>query len=67
MIITWKQQYYRDKPALNVTGSIIDFHNNNNSTSIKIKQKITGQTGNDETKDVEISKQFLEKSRNAIN
>ena len=27
----------------------------------------TGQTGNDETKDVEISKQFLEKSRNAIN
>ena len=36
-------------------GNIIDFpDDNNNSASYKFKQKITGQTGNGGTKDVEI-------------
>ena len=56
-------QYYRDdEPALNTNGEIIDFPaNNNNSASFKFKQLITGQAGNNDTKDVEkISKKFLE-------
>ena len=48
-------QYYRDEPALDNNGNIIDFSDdNNNSASFKFKQKITGQTGNDDTKAVEI-------------
>ena len=47
-------QYYRDEPALNDDGNTIDFPNDsNNSISFKFKQKITGQTVNNETKDVE--------------
>ena len=47
-------QYYRDEPALNDDGNTIDFPNDsNNSVSFKFKQKITGQTVNNETKDVE--------------
>ena len=56
-------QYYRDdEPALNTNGEIIDFPaNNNNSASFKFKQLITGQAGNNDTKDVEkVSKKFLE-------
>ena len=35
---SWKQ--YRDEPALNDNGNIIDFHNdNNNSISLKFKQQ----------------------------
>ena len=46
-------QYYRDEPALNANGEVIDFPaNNNNSVSFKFKQQITGQTGNGCTKDV---------------
>ena len=46
-------QYYRDEPALNSNGEVIDFPaNNNNSVSFKFKQQITGQTGNGGTKDV---------------
>ena len=46
-------QYYRDEPALNANGEVIDFTaNNNNSVSFKFKQQITGQTGNGGTKDV---------------
>ena len=46
-------QYYRDEPALNANGEVIDFPaNNNNSVSFKFKQQITGQTGNGATKDV---------------
>ena len=54
------RQYYRDEPALNNNGEIIDFpnnnnnNNNNNSVSFKFKPQITGQTGNSGTKDVEI-------------
>ena len=48
-------QYYRDEPASNNNGDIIDFPgNNNNSNSFKFKQQITGQTGNSGTKNVEI-------------
>ena len=48
-------QYYRYEPSIDVNGNIIDFHaNNNNSASFKFTQKITGQTGNGGTKDVEI-------------
>ena len=47
-------QYYRDEPALNDDGNTIDFPNDsNNSISFKFKQKITGQTVSNETKDVE--------------
>ena len=47
-------QCYRDEPALNAAGSSIDFSDNNNSISFKFRWKITGQTGNGGTKDVEI-------------
>ena len=48
-------QYYRDEPALNANGEVIDFpSNNNNSVSFKFKQQITGQTGNGGTKDVKM-------------
>ena len=48
-------QYYRDEPALDANGGIIDFPaNENNSVSFKFKQQITEQTGNGGTKDVEI-------------
>ena len=47
-------QYYRNEPALNDDGNTIDFPNDSyNSISFKFKQKITGQTVNNETKDVE--------------
>ena len=45
-------QYYRDKQALNAVGVIIDFPDNSNSALFKLKQKITGETGNDGTKSV---------------
>ena len=46
---------YRDEPALNINGDIIDFPaNSNNSVSFKFKQQITGQTRKSGTKDVEI-------------
>ena len=48
-------QYYRDEPALNSNGEIIDVPANSNDNSLfKFKQQITGQTGNGGTKDVEI-------------
>ena len=48
-------QYYRDEPALDNSNNIIEFPaGNNNSISFKFKQKITGQTGNRGTSDVEI-------------
>ena len=48
-------QYYKDEPALDNDGNIIDFpDDNNNSALFKFKQKITRQTGNSGTKDVEI-------------
>ena len=48
-------QCYRDEPALDNDGNIIDFSNgNNNTASFKLKQKITGQSGKCGTKNVEI-------------
>ena len=48
-------QYYRDEPALDNNNNIIDCPaDNDNSSSFKFKQQITGQTGNGGTKDVEI-------------
>ena len=49
-------QYYRADLALNNGGDLVDFpaDYNDNSTSFKLKEKITGKTGNDGTKDVGI-------------
>ena len=47
-------QYYRDKPALNNDGVNADFPDDNDTASFKLKQKITGQKGNDLIKDVQI-------------
>ena len=44
-------QYYRDEPALDNNGNIIDYPDeNNNSALFKFKQKIKRQTGNGGTK-----------------
>ena len=48
-------QYYRDELALNNNEVFIDFPaGNSNSVSFKLKQQITGETGNNGTKDVEV-------------
>ena len=47
-------QYCKGIPARNVNNEIIVFHVNNLTDSFKFKAKITGQTGNDGTKDVDI-------------
>ena len=48
-------QYYRDEPALTDAGDIKNFHaDDNNSASVKFKQKITGLTAADGTKNLEI-------------
>ena len=47
-------QYCKDIPARNVNDEIIIFDANNLTDSFKFKAKITVQTGNDGTKDVEI-------------
>ena len=51
--ILW--QYCRDQPALAANNTITDFNEANASTdSLKIKEKITGQTENNGIKTVEI-------------
>ena len=47
-------QYCKDIPARNANNEIIIFSEDNTADSFKFKAKITGQTGNDGTKDVEI-------------
>ena len=47
-------QYCKDIPARNANDEIIVFDANNTTDSFKFKAKITGQTGNNGTKDVEI-------------
>ena len=47
------RQYCKDIPARNANNIVI-FAENNTTDSFKFKAKITGQTGNDGTKDVEI-------------
>ena len=48
--------YYRDEPFIDNNGVIIDVPNRaiNDSASFISKQKVTGQTGNNGTKDVQI-------------
>ena len=51
--ILW--QYCRDKPALSDNSDITDFNKGNVGTNLfKMKEKITGQTGNNSRKNVEI-------------
>ena len=45
---------YEDEAALDNTGAIADFTNNNTTHSFKFIEKITGQAGNNGTKNVEI-------------
>ena len=48
-------QHCRDEPALdNNNDNIAEFSDNNATDSFKLKKKITGQTGDDGTRDVEI-------------
>ena len=47
-------QYCKDIPARNVNNKIIVFDAKNTTDSFKFKAKITGKTGNDGTKNVEI-------------
>ena len=47
-------QYCKDIPARDNNDEIIAFDANNLTDSFKFKAKITGQTGNDRTKDIEI-------------
>ena len=49
-------QYYGDEPAL--TLAIADTLDADNSALLKFKQKITGVTGNNGTKDIEIIEPF---------
>ena len=52
--ILW--QYCKDEPAINASnGKIVDFDAANATTDLfKIKEKITGNTGNDSTENIEI-------------
>ena len=47
-------QYTKDIPAVSNDNAIIDFTNNNLTDSFDFKVKMTSQTGNNETKNVEI-------------
>ena len=47
-------QYYIDEPFTNDNGVIIDVPDDLDNTSFKYKQKITGQTGIDGTKNIQI-------------
>ena len=48
-------QYYRDEPFMNNHGVITDVNDGPDNVSFKYNQKLTGQTGNDGTKDVQIT------------
>ena len=47
-------QYYKDIPARNNNNEIVSFTGTNATDSFNFKAKITGQTGKDGTKNVEI-------------
>ena len=47
-------QYCKGIPAINDNNAIVDFTNNNLTDSFNFKVKMTGQTGNNGTKNVEI-------------
>ena len=48
-------QYFKDLPALDNNGAIVNFNGANATQSLKFKAKMTGQTGDDGTKEVEIT------------
>ena len=47
-------QYCKEIPAINNDGDIVDFNGANATDSFNFKTKITGQTGDDGTKEVKI-------------
>ena len=47
-------QYCRDVPAVDNTGSITDFTEANVANLFNLKEKLTGQTGDNGTKNIEI-------------
>ena len=47
-------QYTQDISAVNNNNAIVDFTNNNLTDSFNLKVKMTSQTGNNGTKNVEI-------------
>ena len=47
-------QYFKDIPAVNNNNSMVDFAVNNLTDSFNFEVKITGQTGNNGKKEVEI-------------
>ena len=51
-------QYCKDIPAVNNNDAIVDFTDNNLNDSFNFQVKMTGQTGNDGTKSVEIMVPF---------
>ena len=54
-LIKYIDNYYRDEPALNDNGAIVDFTIANSITDLfQFKEKITGKIGNNGTKPVEI-------------
>ena len=67
------QQHYKDIPTVNNNGEIVEFNVANATDSFNFKAKITGQTENNGTKDVEIMvplkyfKLYLENFWNVFN
>ena len=51
-------QYCKDIPAINDNGEIVNFNGANATDSFNFKVKVTGQTGNDKTKNVKIMVPF---------
>ena len=47
-------QYCKDIPAVDDDNAIVNFTNNNLTLSFNFKAKVTGQTGDDGTKNVEV-------------
>ena len=47
-------QYYKNKPAVNNNGDIVKFNGANATDSFSFKVKMTGQTGDDGAKEVEV-------------
>ena len=62
-------QYCKDLSVVDNNNAIVSFTENNLAESFNFKVKITGQTGDDGTKNVEIivPLKYLENSRNAFN
>ena len=48
----WK--YHKDEPPLNNADTIVNLDDDNTGLSLKFKEKIIGQTGKNDTKNVEI-------------